>query len=108
MREPGTLEAAMQMVDRFGVNAELQAGDEMDRALQVGDASSFEKWRLIAETIAALSRRGPTVSIARDQSVTEESSTSFTLVTEPSPSSRNIRRRDARPKFTRSILSGGK
>jgi hypothetical protein len=73
MREPRTLEAAMEMVDRFGVNAELQAGEEMDRALEVGDAGSFDKWRLIAETIAALSRRGPTVSIARDQSVARES-----------------------------------
>jgi hypothetical protein len=66
MREPGTLEFAMQMVDRFGVNAELETGDEMDRALEVGDAGSFDKWRLIAETIAALSRRSPTVSIARN------------------------------------------
>ena len=73
MRESGTLEAAMQMVDRFGVNAELQAGEEMDRALEVGDAGSFDKWRLIAETIAALSRRSLTVSIARDQLVARKS-----------------------------------
>ena len=62
MQEPGTLEAALQMVDRFGASAEFQAGDEMDKALEVGDAGGFDKWRLIAETIAALTSRGPTIS----------------------------------------------
>jgi hypothetical protein len=67
MQEPGSLEAALQMLDRFGVNAEFQAGDEMDRALELGDEDSFDKWRLIGETIAALSRRSPTISLAQDQ-----------------------------------------
>jgi len=67
MQEPGTLEAALQMMDRFGANAEFQAGDEMDKALEVGDAGGFDKWRLIAETIAALCSRGPTIGVAQDQ-----------------------------------------
>jgi hypothetical protein len=69
MQGPGTLEAALQMMDRFGVKAEFQAGDEMDRALERGDAVGFDKWRLIAETITALSRRRPTVSIAQNRPV---------------------------------------
>lgn len=69
MQGSGTLEAALQMMDRFGVNAEFQAGDEMDRALELGDAGGFDKWRLIAETITALSRRRPIVGIAQNQPV---------------------------------------
>ena len=39
----------------------------MDRALEVGDACSFDKWRLIAETIAALGRINSTNGVEQVQ-----------------------------------------
>jgi hypothetical protein len=67
MQKLGISEAALQMLDRFGANAELEAGDEMDRALEQEDADDFDRWRSIAVAIAALNRQCPTIRAAQDQ-----------------------------------------
>ena len=67
MGKPETLEIVFQLIDRFGANAEHIAGDEIEKALQLGDADSFNEWCLIAETIAALNRENRSFDIEQEQ-----------------------------------------
>jgi|GEM_PF-6964117 len=68
MEEDDVLEAAFQMLDQFRGNAELRAGEEMDRALERGDAASFDRWQLIARAIfAARGRRYPVIQVEEEQ-----------------------------------------
>ena len=67
MQEAEILDAAFQLLDQFRGNAELRAGEEMDRAAERGDATSFEHWRLVAQTIvAARGRRYPVIQAEED------------------------------------------
>ena len=45
MQEAEILDAAFQLLDQFRGNAELRAGEEMDRAMERGDTASFDRWR---------------------------------------------------------------
>ena len=68
MQEAEILDAAFQLLDQFRGNAELRAGEEMDRAMERGDAVNFERWRQIAQTIvAARSRRYPVTQVEEEQ-----------------------------------------
>src|ERR1700755_2243852 len=68
MQEVDVLEAAFQMLDQFRGNAELRAGEEMDRAVERGDDASFDRWRLIAQTIVAhRGRQYPLVQVEEDR-----------------------------------------
>ena len=70
MQEAEILDAAFQLLDQFRGNAELRAGEEMDRALERGDGASFDRWRQIAEIIvAARGRRYPVTEAAEDPPV---------------------------------------
>jgi hypothetical protein len=53
------LTIASEMIAEFGDKAELLAGDRMDAALQADDRESYEEWRLVAKTIALLTRHNP-------------------------------------------------
>lgn len=67
MQEAEVLDAAFQLLDQFRGNAELRAGEEMDRALERGDAAGFDHWRQVAQTIvAARGRRYPLVQVEED------------------------------------------
>jgi len=67
MQEAEILDAAFQLLDQFRGNAELRAGEEMDRAVERGDAISFDRWRQVAQTIvAARGRRYPLVQVEED------------------------------------------
>jgi len=67
MQEAEILDAAFQLLDQFRGNAELRAGEEMDRALERGDAVSFERWQRVAQTIvAARGRRYPVIQAEED------------------------------------------
>jgi len=71
MQEAEILEAAFQLLDQFRGNAELRAGEEMDRAVERGDAISFDHWRLVAQTIvAARGRRYPLVQVEEEPAET--------------------------------------
>jgi hypothetical protein len=64
MQEAEILDAAFQLLDQFRGNAELRAGEEMDRAVERGDALDFDRWRQIAQTIvAARGRRYPVIQV---------------------------------------------
>jgi len=67
MQEAEILDAAFQLLDQFRGNAELRAGEEMDRAMERGDTASFDRWRRVAETIvAARGRRYPVIEAEED------------------------------------------
>jgi len=71
MQEAEILDAAFQLLDQFRGNAELRAGEEMDRALERGDEASFDRWRLVAQTIvAARGRRYPLVQVEEEPAET--------------------------------------
>jgi len=53
MQEAEILDAAFQLLDQFRGNAELRAGEEMDRAVERDDAAGYDSWRRIAEVIVA-------------------------------------------------------
>jgi len=64
MQEAEILDAAFQLLDQFRGNAELRAGEEMDRAVEREDAISFDRWRQVAEIIvAARGRRYPLIQV---------------------------------------------
>ena len=70
MQEAEILDAAFQLLDQFRGNAELRAGEEMDRAVERGDAISFDRWRQVAQTIvAARGRRYPLIEVEEDPPV---------------------------------------
>jgi hypothetical protein len=70
MQEAEILDAAFQLLDQFRGNAELRAGEEMDRAMERGDTVSFDRWRRIAEIIvAARGRRYPVIEAEEDPPV---------------------------------------
>jgi hypothetical protein len=75
-----TLEFVFQMMDRFGVNAELRAGDEMGKALELGDVGGFNEWCLIAETIATLRRTNLRSSDELDQPAEPSQSTEWNFL----------------------------
>jgi hypothetical protein len=52
MQEAEILDAAFQLLDQFRGNAELRAGEEMDRAVERDDAAAYDRWRRIAEIFA--------------------------------------------------------
>jgi hypothetical protein len=68
MEEDDVLEAAFQMLDQFRGNAELRAGEEMDRALERGDDASFDRWQMVARAIiAARGRRYPVIQVEEER-----------------------------------------
>ena len=70
MQEAEILDAAFQLLDQFRGNAELRAGEEMDRAMERGDTVSFDRWRRVAEIIvAARGRRYPVIEAEEDPPV---------------------------------------
>ena len=71
MQEAEILDAAFQLLDQFRGNAELRAGEEMDRAVERGDAISFDRWRQVAQTIvAARGRRYPLIQVEEEPAET--------------------------------------
>ncbi len=69
MQEAEILDAAFELLDQFRGNAELRAGEEMDRAMERGDAAGFEHWQRVAQTIvAARGRRYPVIQVEEEQS----------------------------------------
>jgi hypothetical protein len=70
MQEAEILDAAFQLLDQFRGNAELRAGEEMERAMERGDTVSFDRWRQVAQTIvAARGRRYPLIEVEEDPPV---------------------------------------
>ncbi|HEY8255086.1 MAG TPA: hypothetical protein VIG39_10620 [Rhizomicrobium sp.] len=70
MQEAEILDAAFQLLDQFRGNAELRAGEEMDRAVERGDAAGYDHWRRVAEIIvAARGRRYPVIEAEEDPPV---------------------------------------
>ena len=70
MQEAEILDAAFQLLDQFRGNAELRAGEEMDRAVERGDAVAYDRWRRVAEIIvAARGRRYPVIEAEEDPPV---------------------------------------
>lgn len=53
------LTTASEMIEQFGSNAELLAGEKMDAALQADDRDGYDEWSLVAKAIALLTRHHP-------------------------------------------------
>lgn len=56
-KNPLTL--ASEMIEQFGEQAELLAGEHMDAALRADDRDRYDEWCLVAKAIALLTRHHP-------------------------------------------------